>query len=304
MRVISLIPSATEIVCALGYQDQIVGRSHECDFPEGIENIPICSESKFNPHEGSSKDIHDNVVNIVSESLSVYRVDSEKLKELQPDIIVTQAQCEVCAVSLKDVEKAVCDWVGSKPKIVSLEPMGLDDLWVGIRQVAEALGNPQKGEEIIKAYKNRMAEIADKTKSLTQQPSVACIEWLDPLMMTANWMPEFIELLGGKNLFGEAGKNSTRMKWEDLKDKDPDVLIGMPCGWDMKRCRQEIGTLTQKSGWDDLKAVQKKRVYLTDGHQYFNRPGPRLVESLEILSEIMYPDNTQYGYEGKAWEKL
>lgn len=304
MRIVSLIPSSTEIVCALGFQDQLVGRSHECDFPIGIEQLPICSEPKFNPNEGTSRQIDDLVKAIVRDSLSVYRVDTDKLKSLKPDIIVTQAQCEVCAVSINDVERAVNDWLDAKPQIVSLMPNSLEDLWKGIDQVADALGVPSKGAELIKQYKNRISAITDEAQQCKESPSVVCIEWIDPLMAAGNWMPEFIEMLGGKNIFGETGKHSPKMTWEELKEKNPDIIIGMPCGWGIERCRQEMKILTSKSDWNELKAVLEGRVYLADGNQYFNRPGPRLVESLEILAEIMYPHSIHFGHEDKAWQKL
>ena len=304
MRIISLIPSSTEIVCALGYKDQLVGRSHECDFPQGVEQLPICSEPKFNPDQGTSRQINDQVKKIVQESLSVYRVDTERLKSLKPDIIITQAQCEVCAVSINDVERAVSDWLEAKPKIVSLTPNSLDDLWKGIENVAEVLGNPQKGMELIKHYQDRISEITNQAAQFNKCPSVVCIEWIDPLMAAGNWMPEFIEMLGGHNCFGEAGKHSPKITWEELKEKDPDVIIGMPCGWGIDRCREEMKILTSKSDWSALKAVRQGRVTLADGNQYFNRPGPRLVESLEILAEIMYPDITHYDHKGKGWVQL
>ena len=304
MRIISLIPSSTEIVCALGAQDQLVGRSHECDFPKGVEQLPICSEPKFNPHEGNSRQIDDRVKSIVRDSLSVYRVDTDMLKRLKPDIIITQAQCEVCAVSIHDVKRAVSDWLEDKPQIVSLEPNELEDLWKGIHQVAQALGDPEKGIALVKQYKNRISEITAQTQSYETNPSVVCIEWIDPLMAAGHWMPEFIEMLGGKNLFGEAGKHSPKITWEELKEKNPDIMISMPCGWGMDRCRQEMKTLTSKPDWSTLKAVREGNVYLADGNQYFNRPGPRLIESLEILAEIMYPHSMHFGHEGKGWQRL
>ena len=304
MRIISLIPSSTEIVCALGFQDQLVGRSHECDYPQGVEQLPVCSEPKFDPSRGSSRDIDDQVKRIVQESLSVYRVDTQKLKDLKPDIIVTQAQCEVCAVSINDVERAVGDWLEAKPQIVSLTPNALGDLWVGIRQVAQALGAVSKGDALITQYKDRIKAIAQRAQECPGNPAVVCIEWIDPLMAAGNWMPEFIEMLGGRNDFGETGEHSSTMTWEELKEKDPDVIIAMPCGWGMDRCREEMTALTSKSDWNELAAARENRVYLTDGNQYFNRPGPRLVESLEILAEIMYPDITPYGHEGKGWQSL
>jgi len=304
MRIVSLIPSSTEIVCALGFKDQLVGVSHECDFPKGVDQLPACSEPKFNPEEGTSRDIDDIVKKIVQESLSVYRVDTELLKKLKPDVIVTQAQCEVCAVSIKDVEKAVSDWLEDKPQIVSLEPNALEDLWIGIRQVAEALGDANKGEELIKQCKDRIKAISERGQQCKGSPSVMCIEWIDPIMAGGNWIPEFIDMLGGRSFFGETGKHSPTITWEELKEKDPDILFAVPCGWGIDRCRAEMKTLQSKTDWNELKAVRDGRVYVADGNHYFNRPGPRLVESLEILAEIMYPDQINYGHKGEGWQPL
>ena len=303
MRVVSLIASSTEIVCALGLEKFLVGRSHECDYPQSVKRLPVCSEPKFDPH-GTSAEIDQRVKEIVSKSLSVYRVDSDKLKELQPHVIVTQDQCEVCAVNLEDVEKAVCNWLGSQPKIVSLKPDGLEDVWKGFERVAEALGVPEKGRELVGHSKNRMREISKKARSLSPGPSLACVEWFDPLMMAANWIPEFIEMLGGKDLFGHAGERAPRTAWEDVVKKNPDMIVLMPCGWDIKRSLEELPVLTQRPGWKDLKAVRNGRVYVTESNQFFNRPGPRLVESLEILAEIMYPGSFDFGHQGTGWKKL
>ena len=303
MRIVSLIPSATEIVCALGFEDSLVGRSHECDYPETVKRLPVCSEPKLNP-KGTSFEIDQSVQALVRESLSVYRVDANKLKTLKPDVIVTQDHCEVCAVSVNDVERAVCDWLESKPKIVTLRPDTLMDVWKGIIQVAEVLGVPQKAKILIAQYESRMRATSQKALQLGRSPSVVCIEWFNPLMSAANWMPEFVTMLGGKNLFGESGRHSPKIDWQDVRKKNPDIIVIMPCGWDMERSLQEIETLTQKPGWDDLKAVREAQVYIVESNQYFNRPGPRLVESLEILAEIMYPGSFQFGHEGKGWQRF
>ena len=302
-RIVSLIPSGTEIVCALGFADQLVGRSHECDFPELVKQLPVCTEPKFNP-DGTSYEIDQRVKAILQEALSVYRVHADRLRELEPDVIVTQSQCEVCAVSLKDVEQAVCEWLDSRPQIVSLEPKALSDVWADIGRVAAALGVPERGAELVRRLKQRIVAIADKAQALPQRPTVACIEWIEPLMATGNWMPELIEMAGGINLFGEAGKHSPWMTWEELREKDPEVIFVMPCGFDIRRARKEMPVLGQKPGWTHLNAVQNRRVYLTDGNQYFNRPGPRLVESLEILAEVLHPVVFRFGHEGTGWQNL
>jgi iron complex transport system substrate-binding protein len=303
MRIVSLIASATEIVCALGFESSLVGRSHECDHPLGVQQLPACSEPKFNIH-GTSLEIDERVKQIVRESLSVYRVDTGKLKELRPDVIITQDHCEVCAVSLKDVQEAVCNWVGDKVKIVTLHPNALADVWQGIGDVADALGHPEEAERLIKRCQGRMLAIQQKAENLTSQPSVACIEWIEPLMCAGNWVPELVTMAGGRDLLGKPGEHSPWMSFEQLQQADPDIIIVMPCGWDIERARIEMPILMKRPEWHQLKAVRQNKVYLTDGNQYFNRPGPRLVESLEILAEIMHPQVFSFGHQGKGWVRL
>lgn len=302
-RIISLIPSSTEIVAALGFADRLVGRSHECDFPESVKRLPVCTEPKFNP-EGTSAEIDQGVKTILQKALSVYRVHVDLLKQLQPEVIVTQSQCEVCAVSLRDVEQAVCEWIGSRPRIVALEPNNLSDVWADISRVAEALGIPERGAELVGRLKQRMAAISEKARALPGRPTVACIEWIEPLMAAGNWMPELVEMAGGVSLFGVAGQHSPWMTWEQLVEKSPEVIVVQPCGFDIKRSRKEIPALTHRPGWRDLRAVRDRRVYLTDGNQYFSRPGPRLVESLEILAEVLHPAVFRFGHEGTGWQCL
>ncbi len=204
-RIVSLIASATEIVCALGFEDQLVGRSHECDYPESVKRLPVCTQPKFDP-DGTSYQIDQRVKAIVQEGLSVYRVDGEMLRGLEPDVIVTQSHCEVCAVSLRDVERAVCAWLRACPQLVSLAPNALADVWTSIEQVADALKVSSRGAEVIQRLQARMRGIAERTRGLVAWPTVAAIEWIDPLMAVGNWMPELIEMAGGVNLFGVAGR--------------------------------------------------------------------------------------------------
>jgi iron complex transport system substrate-binding protein len=301
-RIVSLIASATEIVCALGFERDLVGRSHECDYPESIKRLPVCTEPKFNV-EGTSYEIDQRVKAIVQESLSVYRVDGERLRELAPDVIVTQAQCEVCAVSLREVERTVCAWLRTCPRLVSLNPNALADVWNDVALVADALEARDRGDELIARLQGRMAEITERAHRLKEHPRVACIEWIDPLMAAGNWMPELVERAGGVNLFGAAGKHAPWMTWEQLSAADPDVIALMPCGFDIARTEREMPALTQRSEWPRLKAVRDGQVVLTDGNQYFNRPGPRLVESLEILAEVLHPEAFACGHEGRGWRR-
>jgi iron complex transport system substrate-binding protein len=302
-RIVSLIASATEIVCALGFEDQLVGRSHECDFPESVHRLPVCTEPRFDVR-GSSRQINTSVKALVSGSTSVYRVRADLLELLRPNVIVTQSQCEVCAVSLEDVERAVCGWTTTRPRLVSLKPDALADTWQDIRLVAEALDVPERGKELIERLQGRMAAIAERTRTLTARPTVACLEWLDPLMAAGNWVPELVEMAGGVDLFGSAGKHAPWMTWEQLRKHDPDVIAAMPCGLDLERTRSEMASLTCKADWSDLRAVRGGQVYVTDGNQFFNRPGPRLVESLEILAELLHPETFHFGHEGRGWLRL
>ncbi len=324
-RIVSLIASSTEMVCALGLGNQLVGRSHECDFPDWVKKLPQCTESKIDI-EGKSYEIDQKVKAILQEGLSVYRVSAEKLQELKPDVILTQIQCVVCAVSEKDVIAATCQLIDSQPQIISLNTNTLDDLWLDIQRVADALDVSERGKILIQQLQNKIQTIEEKINtSLCQRevgrdfgnknppqspffkggrPRVAFIEWIDPLMSCGNWMPTLIEMAGGINLFGEAGKHSPWMKWEDLKKANPDVIIISPCGFDILRTQKELPALTNRPDWKELKAVQNQQVYLADGNQFFNRPGPRLVESLEILAEIFHPDLFQFGHQKKSWEKL
>lgn len=299
-RIVSLIASSTEIVCALGFEGQLVGRSHECDFPPSVKRLPQCTSPKFDT-EGSSSQIDQRVKAIVQDALSVYRVDPGILEELQPTHIITQSQCEVCAVSLKDVEEAVCRMTSSRPMIVSLEPDALEDIWADIRRVGSALGASDRSEILVAGLKERMSDIEAKAACALARPGVACIEWIEPLMAAGNWMPELVEMAGGTNLFGEAGKHSPWMTWEELVNKEPDLIVVTPCGFDIPRTLREMSLLSGRPEWRSLNAVRNGRVFVADGNQYFNRPGPRVVESLEIMSEIIHPELFNFGHEQGGW---
>jgi iron complex transport system substrate-binding protein len=299
-RIVSLIASATEIVCALGRGDDLVGRSHECDFPPEVTRLPVCTAPKFDV-QGSSRAIDDRVKAVLQDATSVYRVDAELLRKLRPDVILTQSQCEVCAVSEKDVALALCPEVQPQPRVVSLSPNNLDEVWQSIQQVAEALAIPQCGHDLTARLRRRVEQVAAQAHALGTRPTVACLEWLDPLMAGANWVPELVQLAGGENLFGVAGKHSPWLSWQELCRRDPDILVALPCGFDLERTRKELAVLQLRAEWTDLRAVKHGQVFATDGNQFFNRPGPRLVESLEILAEIFHPQTFRFGHEGRGW---
>jgi iron complex transport system substrate-binding protein len=299
-RIVSLIASATEIVAALGFEAQLVGRSHECDYPLGVERLPACSAPRIDVN-GTSRQIDDRVKDVLRSALSVYTVHTDVLDRLAPTHIITQTQCEVCAVSLKDVEKAVCEMVASRPQVVSLEPMCLADVWTDIRRVAAALDVAERGEELVASLQRRLEAVSAGVSSLDERPTIACIEWIDPLMCAGNWVPELVAIAGGRDVLGTAGKHSPYITWDDLRRADPGVIAIMPCGFDIPRTRSEMHVLTERPEWRSLRAVREGRVYVTDGNQYFNRPGPRLVESAELLAELLHPGQCRFGHEGTGW---
>ena len=301
-RIVSLLPSATEIVAALGFESNLIGRSHECDFPRGVAKLPICSSTKV-PVDGTSYEIDERVKEIVAEGLSVYRVDVQRLRELQPDFILTQTQCAVCAVTPRDLDEALRTWVGKQPTILSLEPNDLDDVWNDIRRVGRALKVASKAEVVIQSLQGRLAAMRKQAAGITSRPSVAAIEWLSPLM-ARNWMPELIEIAGGKSLFAKPGGHSPWLEWNTLLEADPEVILLLPCGFKIAHTIQDLHCLTETADWNDLRAVQTGRVYLIDGHHFFNRPGPRLVESAEIVAEILHPSLFTFGHRGSGWIKL
>jgi iron complex transport system substrate-binding protein len=302
-KIISLLPAATEIICALGLENELVGRSHECDYPATVKLLPVCSEANF-PDDLNSLEIDIKVKEILADTLSVYTVKREVIKQLAPDILITQAQCEVCAVSLKDVEQALDNYLDKQTRIISLQPNKLGDIFNDIKTVAAALNVADKGDLLLEDLNERLDIIRHKLKYLESLPTVACIEWLEPLMVSGNWVPELVGIAGGKSLLAEAGKHSPFIKWEDLQTANPDVIIVMPCGFSIERTMKEIDLLLSLPGFNELNAVKNNRLYISDGNHYFNRPGPRIVDSVEILAEIIHPKLFSFGYEGDGWIKF
>jgi iron complex transport system substrate-binding protein len=303
LRIVPLISSATEIVHALGLGQFQIGRSHECDYPACVAELPVCTNPTI-PVSGSSAEIDRLVKERVSSAASVYQVDSAVIRSLRPTHIITQTQCKVCAVSLEDVERAFKAEIAMDARIICLEPYALEDLWRDIRCVASACGYEDAGEELTASLQRRMLEIQNRAKAAVSRPSVAAIEWLEPLMAGGNWVPELIEMAGAKNLFGIPGAHSPWMSWDQLVEANPDVIIALPCGFDLARTRKEMHWLSDRPGWENLRAVQEGRVFVCDGNQFMNRPGPRLVESLQIFAETLHPDLFEPELEHVGWERF
>ena len=301
-RIVSLIASATEIVDALGQLDHLVGRSHECDYPEAVKSLPVCTRPRISV-DADSREIDRQVKASAGTSVSIYEVFDDVLARLEPTHILTQIQCEVCAVSLRDVEQALARGMAGQPAIVSLRPDSLEQIWEDFRRVARALGIPERGETAIAGLQRRMAALCPPPVA-GPLPRVACIEWLEPLMAAGNWTPELVSMAGGVNLFGEAGRHAPWMTWEELVAADPDVLVVAPCGFDLDRTEKELHWLMGRPGWANLTAVHTGRVYLADGNQYFNRPGPRVVEALQALVEMLHPEFREIHLRGRVWRVM
>jgi iron complex transport system substrate-binding protein len=300
-KIVTLIPSATEIVAFLGKKDLIVGRSHECDYPKDLSRIIKLTSPKINV-EGKSGEIHKQINEILENSLSVYKVDIKELKKLEPDIVVTQAHCEVCAVSLSEVEEIVTKHLNEKTKIISLQPNTLSEVFDDIRKVAKGLNLDQKtSENLIKPLEQRVKNI--QIKSLKQKKrTVACIEWIEPLMAAGNWIPEMVKISGGEDIFGKSGKDSHWIRFDEIKSYDPEIIIFLPCGYNIEKTKDEVENLLIKENkWSNLKAFNDKEFFVVDGNQFFNRPGPRLVESLEIFAEIIHPNLFNFNHKQSGW---
>lgn len=302
-KIVSLLPAATEIICALGLKENLAGRSHECDFPASVKQLPICTEANF-PDGMSSADIDVKVKEILADALSVYTVKREQIKTLAPDVVVTQAQCEVCAVSLKDVEEALENYLDKQAQIISLQPNSLDDIFNDIVTLANALNVPAAGAELLESLQERVDIIKHKLKFIDSKPTVACIEWLEPIMISGNWVPGLVNIAGGTPVLAQEGKHSPYIEWDEILQQDPEIIVVMPCGFSIERTMREINLLLDRPGFASLKAVKNDRFYIADGSQYFNRPGPRIVDSIEILAEIIRPKQFIFGYEGEGWIKF
>jgi iron complex transport system substrate-binding protein len=287
-RIASLLASATELVCALGLGDRLVARSHECDFPEWVKRLPAVSRPTFDIG-GSSGAIDARVRERLRAGAPLYEVNDALLASLTPDVIVTQTHCEVCAVSPGDLAHGQPAKL-ERRQVVALESGTIDGILDGFENVARVLGAADAGRALVAGIRARLAALAERTRALPgPRPTVACLEWVDPVFAMGNWGPELIALAGGVCALGTAGAHSTTLPWQALRDADPDVIIVAPCGFGLERTLAEMPTLAAQPGWGDLAAVRAGRVYVADGNLYFNRSGPLLFNTPEILAEMLYP---------------
>jgi iron complex transport system substrate-binding protein len=313
MRVVSLLASATEMIAALGCLDQLVARSHECDYPPDVLSLPIVSRVQIDV-ESSSANIDAQIKqlsrsklvteNAAIKALSIYAIDVAFLQELRPDVIITQTQCEVCAVSERDVTRAVEQLTGLQPRIVALAPYRLDDVWEDVVRVGEALCRRTQAELLVQSYQQRLMDLHELSVHQGEKPRVVVLEWLDPLMGAGNWTPELVAMAGGEHFFGEIGQHSPWLSWEELRAEDPDVLVLVPCGFTLERTLQDVPLLERHPSWQSLRAVKDGRVYVIDGNAYINRSGPRLVDSAEILGRILWGPLAGIRVDERAWMRV
>ena len=303
LRILSLLPSTTEIAAALGLEAQLVGRSHECTVPAGIERLPVVTEPKLDIHAPSGA-IDARVKELVREGLSVYRVDAERARALRPNVILTQTQCEVCAVTPRDLEAAACAWIGAAPRLVAVSPNTLADVLDDLVRVGEGCGARERGEALRAAEWRRIEAITERAAALGTRPRVASLEWIEPLMGAGNWIPVLIERAGGTSVLGRGGHDAAWSSLAELVAADPDVLVIAPCGFDLARTRAELAPLTGAPAFRALRAVRSGRAFLADGFLHFNRPGPRIAESLEIYAELLQPERFDFGWKLRGWEPL
>ncbi|MDX1638376.1 MAG: cobalamin-binding protein [Balneolaceae bacterium] len=302
MRIVSLLPSITEIVSALGMKEHLVGRSHECDYPTAVSSLPSLTSPRISTGT-TGAETDEQVQTLVSRGLSVYEVNAERLASLEPDLILTQDHCEACAVSYHQVEEAVRTHLGGDVTVISISPGTLDEVFLSIEQIAGALGADSRGEKLIHSMITGFNRIRSKTARLPA-PGIVCIEWIEPLMSAGNWVPELVSIAGGISQLGTAGQKSEWIAWEAVMNADPDILLISPCGYTLEQTADEIQTLAEREGWNQLQAVQHERVYLVEGHHFFHRPGPRLLDSAEILAELFHPGIFDRNHHETGWINL
>ncbi len=299
-RIVSMLASGTELVCALGLGERLVGRSHECDFPEWVRRLPEVSRPTF-AIDGSSAEIDLAVRTRLRAGQPLYEVDEAQLLELAPDVLITQTHCEVCAVSPADLVHRLPASLSRQP-VVALSGSTLSAILEGFIGVAEVLGRRAAGQQLVQELQRRLSEVRALVAGLPR-PRVACIEWTDPPFAMGNWGPELVEIAGGENLLGQAGAHSTTTTFEAVVAADPDVVLVAPCGFGLARAEREMAAFAAQPGFAELRAVQSGRVYVCDGNLYFNRSSPSLFETPRILAEVLHPVDVAPSYEGTAWRR-
>jgi iron complex transport system substrate-binding protein len=302
-RIVSFLPSATEMACALGLEDQLLGITHECDYPHEVRDKPVVVRSTIAIERMSQREIDAAVAERLRNGLGLYQVDESLMRKIAPDLILTQDLCQVCAPSGNEVARLLSE-LPTKPQVLSLTPKSLEEIFDNLRELGEATGRLQLAEELISASRNRLEKIAAVSRRIPDRPRVFCMEWVDPVYCSGHWVPEMVQIAGGKDDLGRLGSDSVRIPWSDVLNWAPEVLIVMPCGCDLDKAASAASRLLEYPGWTELPAVRKNRVYAVDASSYFARPGPRTVEGTELLAHLIHPASCEWKGPQGAFRRL
>jgi iron complex transport system substrate-binding protein len=291
MRIVSFLPSATETLYELGAGSQIVGVTHECKFPPQVKEKPQVIRSSFDPSQMTARDIDNKVVELLRSGNDIYIVDENALKRANPDLIVAQGLCEVCSPFTKEISRAV-SLLDGQPDVLVLDPHDLDDILVSIMDVAKKIGKVSEGRKIVASLQNRIDIV--RSIKIKFRPKVLCVEWIEPLFTAGHWVPQMVEYAGGLNGLSSTGEPSRRMSIDEALQFDPDIIVLMPCGFEIERTLKEMQELEGDQKWSSLQAVKKRNIYTVNANAYFSKPGPRTVIGLEILAKILHPEASQH----------
>ena len=287
-RIVTFLPSATELIYSLGADDKLFGVTHECNYPSGAKTKPRVINSVFEPALMSSKQIDDKICQLMTEGKDIYNLNKENLLNAKPDLIISQNICEVCSAHTEHVRMAI-EMLEKKPEVYTMDPHDVDEILVSIVDISKIIGKEKEGNELVDLLSKRLEFV--KSKTFEERPKVVAIEWMDPFFTSGHWIPEMIEIAGGKNLISSEKMPSRKMKLEEIKDANPDIIVIMPCGFDIKRTIAEYNNiLANNSDWNELKAVKENNVYAVDANSYFSKPSLRTITGIEILASIIHPD--------------
>ena len=292
MRIVSFLPSATETLYELGAGNQIVGVTHECKYPPQARKKPQVIRSSFDPGQMTARDIDNNVVELMRTGKDIYIVDENTLKRVSPDLIVAQGLCEVCSPFTKEINRAVSLLGDRPPDVLVLDPHDLDDILVSIMDVAEKIGKVREGRKLVASLQKRIDMVRSMTMKLKRRPKVLCVEWIDPLFTAGHWVPQMVEYAGGVNCLSSAGEPSRRMDIDEAIQLNPDIIVLMPCGFDIEQTLKELPVLASNEKWKSLQAVKNGNVYAVNAGAYFSKPGPRTITGLEIIAKILHPETS------------
>ena len=287
-RIVTFLPSATELIYSLGADDKLFGVTHECNYPSGAKTKPRVISSVFDPASMSSKQIDDKICQLMTDGKEIYNLNRENLLNAKPDLIISQNICEVCSAHTEHVKIAV-DMLEKKPKVYTMDPHGVNEILVSIMDISKMIGKEKEGNELVDSLSKRLDFV--KSKTFEERPKVVAIEWVDPFFTSGHWIPEMIESAGGENLISTEKMPSRKMKLEEIQEVNPDIIVMMPCGFDVKRTISEYNSvLAENPDWNELKAVKENNVYAVDANSYFSKPSLRTITGIEVLAKIIHPD--------------